>query len=152
MINRVKDILTSRLMLLILRWLLAIVFIHSGLGKITDNIVFATDVANYRILPLYMINVFAIILPWVEILCGLSLINGINVRSSAFLIALMNLMFIAAASLALARGLDIECGCKTLAARSTKVGAELIIRDAVFLLICLPIIFHSEEHRRLGKY
>ena len=132
-----------------LRWLLALVFITSALGKIADPAQFADDVAAYRLLPLYMVNLFAIVLPWVELLCGLSLINGIAPRSSALLICGLNVMFIAAAASAVARGLDIECGCSTIA--RAKVGWALIGRESVLLILALVVFLRSEQDQSLSE-
>ena len=148
--NALYDILESkwgRAGLFAIRLFLGIVFIHSGLGKIVSPTEFAADIVNYRILPIGTVNIFALTLPWVELMCGLMLVNGIGLRSGALLVALMNVMFIGAAASALARGLDIECGCRTLASSSGKVGLGLIIRDMVLLILCLPFIFQPTDRR-----
>ena len=126
-----------------LRWLLGLVFIASALGKIADPARFADDVAAYRLLPLYTVNLFAITLPWVELLCGLSLINRVATRSSALLICCLTLMFIVGSVSAITRGLDIECGCMTLA--RTKVGWGLVVRGAIFLAMALAVLLRHEE-------
>jgi uncharacterized membrane protein YphA (DoxX/SURF4 family) len=135
------------------RWLLGLVFITSALGKIANPAQFADDVAAYRLLPLYMVNLFAITLPWVELLCGLSLINGFALRSGALLVGLLNIMFITASATAMARGLDIECGCLTVA--RSKVGWGLIARGLVFLTLALLVLLRADQDTvqgsRLGK-
>lgn len=127
--------------LFVIRVFIGAIFVYSSLGKIVRPSDFADAVLHYRILPIEMVNIFAICLPWVELLCGLSLINGKSQRSGALIAAVLNLMFIFAAVSALARGLDIECGCKTIAG-SGKVGWWLVVRDFFFFALCLPIIFH----------
>jgi len=120
------------------RWLLGLVFIGSALGKIADPAGFADSVAAYRLLPVHAVNVFALILPWVELLAGFSLINGVAFRSGALLVAIMNVVFIVAVASAMARGLDIECGCFTIA--KSKAGWELIARDTVLLAVSLFVL------------
>jgi hypothetical protein len=76
----------------------------------------------------------AITLPWIEVMAGLMLIIGIWRQASAWLINLMTLVFIAAISSAVARGLSIECGCfGTVGGR--EVGLKAIAED-VGLLAC----------------
>lgn len=133
-------ITANRHMFRVARWLLGAIFIVSALGKIVDPAGFADSIAAYRLLPLYTVNVFALILPWVELLVGFSLINGVAFQSAALIAAIMNVIFIAAVASAMARGLDIDCGCFTVA--ESKVGWEIIVRDVVFLAISLLVLFN----------
>jgi hypothetical protein len=50
-------------------------------------------------------------------------------------------LFITAAGTAMARGLDIQCGCFTLSSAHDKVGWSLIVRDAFLLALCLLLLF-----------
>jgi putative oxidoreductase len=131
-------VLTNRYFLTATRWLLGLVFIASALGKIADPAGFADNVAAYRLLPVYAINVFALVLPWVELLVGLSLVNGVAYRSGALLATVMSIVFLAAVTSAMARGLDIDCGCFTVA--KSRVGWGLISRDIVFLGASLLVL------------
>jgi hypothetical protein len=79
------------------------------------------------------------------VLVGLSLVNAVATRSGALLAVIMNLVFIGAAASAIARGLDIECGCIT--AVKSKVGWALIGRDLVFLALGLIALLHPAESR-----
>ena len=143
-LTRIAD---NRHVIGIARWLLGLVFIASALGKIVDPAGFADNVAAYRLLPMNAINVFAMVLPWLELLIGLSLVNGVAYRSGAFLAGILSLIFIGAAASAMARGLDIECGCITLA--KSKVGWELIARDAVLLALSLLLFTRkASKHDR----
>lgn len=136
--------IANRQVLRIARWLLGVIFIASALGKIVDPAGFADSIAAYRLLPLYAVNVFALILPWVELLVGFSLLNGVAFQSAALIAAIMNVIFIAAVASAMARGLDIDCGCFTVT--ESKVGWEILVRDAVFLAMSLFVLFnHAEE-------
>ena len=132
-----KLILTNRYVVFLARWLLGLVFIVSAIGKITGPGAFADNVAAYRLLPVHWVNLFAIVMPWLELLVGLSLINGVAFRSGALLAAVLSAVFIGAAASAMARGLDIECGCITVA--RSKVGWSLIARDAAFLVLALAV-------------
>ncbi len=146
-----RNALRSRYLTFICRVILAAVFIFAALGKIGDLQEFSDAVAAFRILPITSVNVFAIILPWVELLIGLSLLSGTQLRQSALLSILLNLMFIAAAGSAMARGLDIKCGCFTLSKSHTSVGWSLIARDIVLVLIAIQILY-GIAGRRVDNY
>jgi len=78
------------------RLVLAAVFIYAAFGKINDPLIFAEEIRMYEILDLSpLLYIIAIVLPWVELLCGISFITGIFIRGASFTIAIMNLGFIA---------------------------------------------------------
>ena len=106
---------------------------------------FADTVAAFKVLPVTTVNLFAIVLPWIELICGISLFIDQFEVSAAMLISAMNLIFMAAAASAMARGLSIECGCFTLSSAHSKVGWMLLARDAVLILLCIPLILRQNR-------
>ena len=98
-----------------LNWLLRILvggaFIVAGVLKIIGPEKFASDISNYRLLPHELINLLAITLPWVEVVAGLSVLTGVWLQGGILLITAMTIMFLVVITSALARGLNIECGC-----------------------------------------
>ena len=95
----------------LIRIALGVTFVSAGILKILDPAAFASAVANYRLLPHELINIFAILLPWVELVAGLGVLSGIWLRPAALILAFMTGIFVLAVTSALARGLNIECGC-----------------------------------------
>jgi len=137
--------MSSRVVIVACRLLLALIFIYAAVGKVIKPSEFADSVAGFRILPISTVNLIAIVLPWVELACGLSLITGLFIKSGAVLLAGLNIVFIAAAASAMARGLSINCGCFTLSHAHDTVGWNLIARDIGFLLLCLPIALYRRN-------
>lgn len=90
---------------------LAALFIYSALSKISDPYEFANSVMRYRLLPDFTIGLFSLTMPMLELLAGLSMLFTKWLRESALLVTGMLAMFIAALLQALARGLEISCGC-----------------------------------------
>lgn len=86
-------------------------FLWASWYKIIEPASFAKSIWYYHLVPGYLINLMALILPWLEMLVGLGLIFGIWYRGAMLWSLLMNLMFIVALSSAVMRGLNIECGC-----------------------------------------
>src|SRR3954470_17948298 len=77
---------------------LGAIFIIAALPKIADPPSFAHMIYNYRLLPGSLINFSAMVMPWLELLCGLALIIGVWRKAALGLIALLLLLFIAAIS------------------------------------------------------
>jgi uncharacterized membrane protein YphA (DoxX/SURF4 family) len=125
------------------RWILALVFIYAGVGKIINPYSFAQDIDNYQILPYFLVTILAAILPWIEILCGSLLIFRKWILGASFILAIFNLVFIFAISSALIRGLDISCGCFATFGEGAKAGIPKILEDVLFLFGSL-FLFYNE--------
>jgi putative oxidoreductase len=94
-----------------LRVALGVVFIVASLDKIQNPQSFADNIANYRVMPYQLINLVAIMLPWIEIVAGSLLVVGIWIRANALVASGMLVVFSLAILQALLRNLDISCGC-----------------------------------------
>jgi uncharacterized membrane protein YphA (DoxX/SURF4 family) len=90
---------------------LGALFIAAALGKIADISDFATQISHYRLAPVWSVNLFASVLPWIELLAGLSLVLRIRPRAGAVIVLVMMVVFTVAVAAAWARGLDFRCGC-----------------------------------------
>ena len=143
---------------------LGLIFVVAAWPKIVDPPSFAHMVYNYRIVPGTLINLSALVMPWVEILAGLALILGIWTRPARWIISAMLLIFIVAISINLARNNAIDCGCFNVAAAGRTHEERIqdmwlvILRDTGMLLMCaqlwwarrresssLPVIESSSE-------
>ena len=138
-----QRIINNRYTILVFRLVLGGIFIYASLDKIAHPEQFAKIVYNYKILPHSLINIFAIILPWVELICGVFLLVGIFMESSSAILSLLLVVFIIALSVNFLRGLDINCGCFSTNPKGKEEGAVLLIRDLVLLAIGLQIFFNK---------
>jgi uncharacterized membrane protein YphA (DoxX/SURF4 family) len=109
------------------------VFVAASLYKIRNPYDFALNIATYQILPLETINVFAIVVPWIELLAGVMLIAGLWTRENALLILGMMVMFTAALGIALSRGYEMSCGCFSSRDAAEEIGASTLIRDFIWM-------------------
>ena len=131
------------------RWYLAVVFLGACIHKIVDPRAFAIDVATYDILPLVLVNLVAITLPWVELVAAVMLLIGWRVRAGALLINGMMLVFLAALLIALARGLDMSCGCfASQGAEEDPISRMTVLRDLIWL--GLGIFVYAFDRGRAG--
>ncbi len=127
----------------VLRVALGAVFLYASLSKIVDPATFSRTVYHYQLLPAAAVNLVAIVLPWVEGLVGLFLLFGLKMRGASLLAIVSLIVFLAAMSSALARGLNIDCGC--FQAAGTKLGFDRIIGDLVLLVVA--VFVHRESAR-----
>ena len=123
-----------------IRLTLGIVFIYASIDKIAQPGAFAENIYNYRMLPHWAINVMALVMPWLELLCGVLIIAGVFMRGSAFMIGLMLGVFIIAIAAALTRGLDISCGCFSMEG-GHGVAVDLLIRDVLMFAGAAIVLF-----------
>jgi putative oxidoreductase len=114
-------------------------FVVTGVLKLRDPAAFATAIANYQLLPQFA-ALLAATLPAVEVVTGLALIAAPAMwrRAAAVAIVLMMVVFTIAAFTALARGIDISCGC--FGAESGRVDALTIVRDLVLLAAAVAVV------------
>lgn len=136
---------TRALLILLLRIFLGGIFIYAGIGKMIRPDLFVIDIDNYRLLPYLLVSMLAVILPWVEFVCGVLLFAGRWLRGASLLLVVMNVVFILAIGSAMARGLDISCGCFSLGTEGATVGWQRLGEDIVFLAGSLLILKDSAE-------
>jgi putative oxidoreductase len=120
-----------------MRWYLGYVFIYACLHKIAHPGSFALDVATYDILPLALVNLMAVTLPWMELGAGVMLVVGFKSRAAALMVLGMMVMFIVAVAIALYNGLDMSCGCFASQAAQDEdpISYKTILRDAMWLFL-----------------
>ena len=94
------------------RLLLGTVFVWAGTVKILDSQDFLVSLYSYEIvLPETLLRLVAVVLPWVEVTCGLAIILGIWQDAGLDLVGLLLVAFIIATGQAWVRGLETSCGC-----------------------------------------
>jgi hypothetical protein len=113
---------------------IGLIFVGSALAKIGDVGLFAEQLHNYRLVPLWSEHLLAMVIPWIELLTGLSLVLAIRPRSGAWLATGLLVAFTAAVGAAMARGLDFECGCFG-SADATRIGVVKFAENTGMLVI-----------------
>lgn len=127
------------------RIFLGAVFVYASWGKIRDPAAFAQIVGNYQILPPQWVNPTALLLPWVELACGLCLISGRLVRGSALMVTLLIGIFIAAMTYSVTRGIDTQCGCFSTDAGIPGHLYWDLLRDLILLGIAVAVLLRSSR-------
>jgi uncharacterized membrane protein YphA (DoxX/SURF4 family) len=93
------------------RIILGALFLWASTTKVPDMAAFAESVANYRIVPPSLVPVVAAAVVGVEIAAGVALMLNVWARAAALLLSGLLAVFTVGLASALARGIDLACGC-----------------------------------------
>jgi uncharacterized membrane protein YphA (DoxX/SURF4 family) len=135
------------------RVLLGLVFITAALTKIIDPPGFAKAIWAYGLFPAWSLNPLALVLPWLELCCGLALCFGFWLRSASLWLGTLLLSFCLAIAINLVRHHPVDCGCFGTTTPSTE-GERLIdmrwtlLRDVGLLLLVVQVL--SATSRKQG--
>jgi uncharacterized membrane protein YphA (DoxX/SURF4 family) len=125
------------------RIILGLIFLIACHDKLLHPQAFAEVIYNYQVLPDSLVNITAILLPWVELLLGLSLVINVWIPGATVLGNLLLLAFFSTLLFNLARGLDVSCGCFSTAPGEKGAGYLTVFRDLSFLLVS-GYLFYTE--------
>lgn len=132
-----NKIFSNENFLFLIRLVIALVFIYAGAEKISDPKSFSQAIYNYRLFPSEVINIFAITIPWIELISGIFLLFGICVRENSAIIGTLLFIFIVLILISMIRGLDINCGCF---GKGSPVGWKKIGENLLMLILCLNLV------------
>jgi uncharacterized membrane protein YphA (DoxX/SURF4 family) len=118
------------------------VFVYASWDKIFDPSAFALIIGNYQIVSSGVANLSALILPWLELVCGICLIINHWPRGGAFIIAVLMVVFMGALGYNIYRGIDVNCGCFTLTEEAPGNMWLYLLRDVLFLAMAIFIAFY----------
>lgn len=136
---------------LITRLVVGGIFIYASLDKIAHPAEFARIVYNYHLTSDDLVNLVAIILPWLELICGLSVILGYYKEGGILIISFLTIVFIIAIGINVIRGVDLECGCFTVSSRSRGNSLLLLYRDILLLAVCIYVWLNRSQRFFLSR-
>jgi hypothetical protein len=121
--NSRPNILSNSWIELAARWFLGATFIYASYSKILAPAVFAKIIYGYELFPAMLINLFAILLPFVELIAVSLSINNI-------------------------RGHEFDCGCFAIGADSQSTfSGPLLIRDVIYVALGVYVFFYRNSRR-----
>lgn len=130
------------------RWILGLTFIYASYHKILFPADFAKIIYGYDLFPNALINLIALILPFVELVAGLALISGVYPRSAALVVNALLAAFIILLSINLIRGHEFDCGCFAADnSGSTAATAFTLLRDFIYFALGWQIFCFRRSRR-----
>jgi uncharacterized membrane protein YphA (DoxX/SURF4 family) len=139
-LRKTLRLLQSPHLALALRIILGGLFVWASWDKILHPARFAEDVANYAILPPHLVNLWALVLPWLEMIAGVFLILGFLSRSCSLTISLLLVSFLVAISINILRGAQLDCGCF---GAGEELGWVTLARDLLMLAMGVQVFFYD---------
>ena len=146
--NKIK---INERIIFIFRVILGFVFVYASIHKIADPESFAKSIENYRILPLFSVNVVSIIVPWIELIVGLFLMFGVFIKASSFIATFLMLFFSLLILVTIIRGIDISCGCFSSSV-STPVGWQKFTENIILSIISFLVYSSNCAYLSIEKY
>jgi uncharacterized membrane protein YphA (DoxX/SURF4 family) len=146
--------LLSRWPYLLVRLMLAAIFIYAGTLKLVDPKAFARTISHFGLVPELLLPVVAIGLPAVEVLAGIALV--MDFRSGLYSVSGLILLFVVVLGYGVLNELDIDCGCfgpEEIAERSGLASA--VYRDLVLVAVVAFLHwsrFVRDRRSRSNKY
>ena len=122
------------------RILLRGIFLWASITKVPDMAAFAESVANYRIVPPALVPAVAAAVVGVEIAAGVALLLNVWARAAALVLSALLAVFTGGLASALARGIDLSCGCFGGNAPATW---WTVLRDVVLLGLAVAVAISS---------
>jgi len=120
---------------LALRLLLGAVFLYAAYTKLRQSwLLFALSVDSYQILPEWAVLITARTIPWLELILGLTLIVGLQLRAAATVATSLLGVFFAVMLFSYVRGSGIDCGCFGV---GEPLSLKTLARDAA--LVCAGV-------------
>ncbi len=132
----------------LLAWVVASVFVLAAVEKIYNPADFAQSIKYYKLLPGWAVNGLALLLPWWELGAAVALLAPAWRRAGAWMVWVMLWVFIAAVGSAMARGLDISCGCFGKA--SGKAGLKALALDVGLLAATWAVLLYRVRSTAAG--
>jgi len=145
---------TSEYLALLLRVGIGVMFIVAAMSKFVYPAEFAENLASYRIVPYWAVNFIAVIMPWLELICGLFLIIGLMTRSVSAILTVFLFGFSVFVAINVVRGTPINCGCFDSVGQA--ITWKKVFMDLFLMILTLQIFFYDRRfqilrQRRLPK-
>ena len=132
-----KRMLASKYLALAFRLYIGGIFIYASMYKISYTAEFAETIASYQLVPYWAVNFLALVMPWLELICGILLVSGMKSKSATAVIAGMLVLFTVAIFFILVRKIPIGCGC--FSSVEEPISWATLARDLAWLAMSIHI-------------
>lgn len=136
--------MTKGILAIVARMGLGGIFVYAAWSKIQDPSLFFDAVKSYDMLPVELVGIFALVLPMLELLAGVTLVFTKWSREAALIILGLSVMFLIGLTQAAVRGLDISCGC--FGDDGAKGVSALVMSIVRVVLMLVPAVWLTFFH------
>ncbi len=143
---------TLKILAFIVRVALGIIFIAASIDKIIHPAEFAKIIHNYRLMPGFLINLWAITLPWIELICGILLTLGLFREGAFSVITALIIIFVIAVGINVVRGVNLDCGCFTVSEHARGNALLVLIRDFGLLAMAIFVYLFDSVSTGLDRF
>ncbi|HEY5040020.1 MAG TPA: MauE/DoxX family redox-associated membrane protein [bacterium] len=128
----IKNISWRILLATTFRVLCGAILVYASQDKLGDPEKFSKVVENYHVLPMSLIPLTAVVIPWLEFFTGICLMVGFRWRGAAFLFCALMGFYSLSLSWNLFHGVEMNCGCFSMDS-TDKITWLTVSRDILFL-------------------
>jgi len=121
---------------------LGAVFSFSAWTKIMAPQALADAIVGFEIIPESIALKMAIMLIWLELICGTFMLFGLWARATVIVITGMLTLFQVGLISVVVRGIEVNCGCFGQFSEM-QVGWDTIIRNFVQLVFCVLLLYYG---------
>lgn len=140
----------TKILMIVLRVLLAGVFLWAGVAKLVDAQAFADGVRGFRLFPEMTVNVLAMVVPVIEIAAGLLLMSPRGCRVGALLAGGLALCFVGLFAWVAYQGISVHCSCFGAFGEVTSPAVGMA-RGAVLLAMAAAVYGHGVRRAFLTR-
>ncbi|MEW6624044.1 MAG: MauE/DoxX family redox-associated membrane protein [Bacillota bacterium] len=144
------------MILVVLRVLLALIYLYAGGSKVFEPMLFQAVLQNYFPIPDSIALGLAIVVPWIQIIAALSVLMNWKTLYSSGLLTVMSLFFFSLMVVNYGQALPFGCGCFGFKGEEL-VGVYHVARD-FSITILAGLVFYltyrkeSLEKRKMQPY
>lgn len=146
---KVKKLLSGSTTVTVLRLVVGVLFVLAGYPKIINPVHFSAVIAEYQLLPESIVPFVAVVLPWLEFLCGAMLVLNVFAQSNALIMMVLLVIFTIGVTNNLLRGVIHDCGCFELLdgwlGFQEEISVSTILRDLFFIGLILPVLLYGSN-------
>ena len=146
-----RKIIDNDILTMVSRVVIGLIFIYASFYKIIEPASFARSIWFYHMVPGSLINLMALILPMLELILGLALIGGLFYRGSVIWANLLTVVFLIALGSAMARGIDIDCGCFKASKAASGSVIDSLLFDVGMLILTVQLFLSRSKRWMLSK-
>jgi uncharacterized membrane protein YphA (DoxX/SURF4 family) len=134
----------------LLRVACGIVVLVASQDKLGDAAKFTHVVEGYHILPLSLVPLAAVVIPWLEFFTGVCLVLGLQWRGAALVFCALMAVYTFSLSWNLLHGVEMNCGCFSMDS-TEKTTWWTVVRDLVFLVMGLGALLAPSNFAQLDS-